>query len=428
VRYRPGTGAARSPVRASPGRTGARPVTGTAGSPVLPGRTGDRAGDRYHPVTGTGDRYGPAPGDRHRRHRAGGRYRTADAPGCRRTEERLSPIAAVTQSNAAGLRRGERRGPAPVAGVQPTEPVGRHGSRYHDLLRSLSRSAGEDKDAGRAGIMRPARRVPARSWVPGCRAATLSRTAWPSSAHRPVEAATATTVRVSDGGRWRCGAGGQMASRPARRRRPERYRRPDRVAPVTATPAWSPVPVTATDPVTGTRPPWSLVRAPGHRYRSGHRHVPGHRYAPVAGTATGRVPVTSLGCADATDAGDTGAAYGRVWRVRALLVTGVCGAARSTIAWQSSAWGQHAVSADGDSELCGWFDLDGRAVQRPALPDGAWLVAHEWRWEPRCLHEIMTAAEGRGVDTLWLSGRAANTLALVERFDGCFCWRSTSRR
>jgi len=109
-----------------------------------------------------------------------------------------------------------------------------------------------------------------------------------------------------------------------------------------------------------------------------------------------------------------------VWRVRAFLVTGVSGAGKSTMARQLSAWGRHAVSADGDSELCGWVDRDGRAVQRPAHPDVAWLAAHEWRWDPRRLHEIMTDADLRGVDTFWLCGRAANALALVDRFDGVF--------
>ncbi len=106
--------------------------------------------------------------------------------------------------------------------------------------------------------------------------------------------------------------------------------------------------------------------------------------------------------------------------MRAFLVTGVSGTGKSTMARQLSAWGHHAVSADADSELCGWVDLDGRAVQRPAHPDGAWLAAHEWRWDPRRLHEIMTDADRRGVDTLWLCGRAANALALVDRFDGVF--------
>jgi hypothetical protein len=89
-------------------------------------------------------------------------------------------------------------------------------------------------------------------------------------------------------------------------------------------------------------------------------------------------------------------------RVRTFLVTGVSGAGKSTMARQLRAWGHHAVNADGDSELCGWADRDGRAVQRPAHPEVAWLAAHEWRRDPRRLHEIMADADRRGVDTFCL--------------------------
>jgi len=109
-----------------------------------------------------------------------------------------------------------------------------------------------------------------------------------------------------------------------------------------------------------------------------------------------------------------------VWRVRTFLVTGVSGAGKSTMARQLRAWGHYAVSADGDSELCGWTDRDGRRVQRPAQPDEAWLAAHEWQWDPQRLDEIIADAERRGMDTFWLCGRAANALQLADRFDTVF--------
>ncbi len=64
--------------------------------------------------------------------------------------------------------------------------------------------------------------------------------------------------------------------------------------------------------------------------------------------------------------------------------------------------------------------MDGARVTRPEQPDAAWLAAHEWRWDPARLDEIIAEAAGQGVPTLWMCGRAANLLRLADRFDAAF--------
>jgi hypothetical protein len=103
--------------------------------------------------------------------------------------------------------------------------------------------------------------------------------------------------------------------------------------------------------------------------------------------------------------------------VNRFLVTGVSGAGKSTLARQLLAWGHHAISADGDAALCGWYDSQGLRVTRPAHPDAAWLSGHAWRWDPARLDEIIIEADLAGVATLWLCGQAANALELADRFD-----------
>lgn len=58
-------------------------------------------------------------------------------------------------------------------------------------------------------------------------------------------------------------------------------------------------------------------------------------------------------------------------------------------------------------------------VVRPDEPDAAWLAVHRWVWDVARLDEIIAAAVGDGVVTLWLCGQAANAGDLVDRFDAC---------
>jgi energy-coupling factor transporter ATP-binding protein EcfA2 len=103
--------------------------------------------------------------------------------------------------------------------------------------------------------------------------------------------------------------------------------------------------------------------------------------------------------------------------VKAVLVTGVSGSGKSTIARQLTAMGHEAISMDGDDLLCGWCDRHGHRVTRPAEPDADWLAAHDWRWVPERLDAILADARRRRVNTLFLCGCAANGLDLADRFD-----------
>jgi thymidylate kinase len=103
-----------------------------------------------------------------------------------------------------------------------------------------------------------------------------------------------------------------------------------------------------------------------------------------------------------------------------FFVTGVSGAGKSTLARLMAEWGHRAVSTDADRQLCAWTNLDGRRVDRPAEPDTAWLSAHEWRWDPARLDQIITAAARQGDDALWLFGHAANARDVADRFDATF--------
>jgi hypothetical protein len=103
-----------------------------------------------------------------------------------------------------------------------------------------------------------------------------------------------------------------------------------------------------------------------------------------------------------------------------LLVTGVSGAGKSSVARRLRDWGHRAVSRDADSRLCAWSDRDGRRVTRPADPDADWLTNHQWTWKPTGPDEIIAGAHREGVQTLWLCGQAANALDLADRFHACF--------
>lgn len=98
----------------------------------------------------------------------------------------------------------------------------------------------------------------------------------------------------------------------------------------------------------------------------------------------------------------------------AYLVTGVTGSGKSALARELARRGHHAVSADGDSQLCTWIDRDGTRVPRPDAPDLAWLRTHRWVWRPYRLDQLIAEAAD---DPLWLCGNAGNLTLLRDRFE-----------
>lgn len=103
-----------------------------------------------------------------------------------------------------------------------------------------------------------------------------------------------------------------------------------------------------------------------------------------------------------------------------LLITGVTGAGKSSVARRLAERGHPAVSLDADPRLCAWTNGAGQRVEQPAEPDAGWLAAHRWTWDPNRLDEIIAEARARDTDPQWLCGYAANALHLADRFDATF--------
>jgi thymidylate kinase len=102
-----------------------------------------------------------------------------------------------------------------------------------------------------------------------------------------------------------------------------------------------------------------------------------------------------------------------------LLVTGVTGSGKSTVARRMAERGHRAVSLDAVPGLCRWTDADGRRVERPADPDAGWLADHRWTWDPARLSAVV-ADHRVGAGAAWLCGYAANAADLGDLFDAVF--------
>ncbi|WP_033345016.1 AAA family ATPase [Catenuloplanes japonicus] len=100
----------------------------------------------------------------------------------------------------------------------------------------------------------------------------------------------------------------------------------------------------------------------------------------------------------------------------AVLITGVSGAGKSTIAALLSSRGACAVDADEDPAMTRWEDEDGNPVTTVGT-DREWLSRHRWMWNPARLDELIAAA---APGTLFLCGNATNDLALWDRFDRAY--------
>ena len=101
----------------------------------------------------------------------------------------------------------------------------------------------------------------------------------------------------------------------------------------------------------------------------------------------------------------------------AVLITGMSGAGKSTIAQVLARRGLASLDADGDPLLARSVDSDGNVVEDPSVPDFAWLARHSWAWDPARLDVLIRTAAPA---TLYVCGGAANELELADRFTQMF--------
>ena len=101
----------------------------------------------------------------------------------------------------------------------------------------------------------------------------------------------------------------------------------------------------------------------------------------------------------------------------AVLITGMSGAGKSTIAQALARRGLASLDADGDPLLARSVDCDGKVVEDPSIPDFAWLARHSWAWDPARLDVLIRTAAPA---TLYICGGAANEIELADRFTQMF--------
>jgi hypothetical protein len=101
----------------------------------------------------------------------------------------------------------------------------------------------------------------------------------------------------------------------------------------------------------------------------------------------------------------------------AVLITGMSGAGKSTIAEALARRGLASLDADDDPLLARSVDSDGNVVEDPSVPDFAWLSRHSWAWDPARLDVLIRTAAPA---TMYVCGGAANELELADRFTQMF--------
>lgn len=97
-----------------------------------------------------------------------------------------------------------------------------------------------------------------------------------------------------------------------------------------------------------------------------------------------------------------------------MIITGMSGAGKSTIAAELARRGLTAIDSDCAPSLCRFEDSAGAVVaNEPEAPDLEWLGRHGWNWDPDRLDELILAAAPA---TLYVCGGADNQLELADRF------------
>jgi hypothetical protein len=103
--------------------------------------------------------------------------------------------------------------------------------------------------------------------------------------------------------------------------------------------------------------------------------------------------------------------------MNAVMITGMSGAGKTTIAAVLAHRGLASIDADDDPLLARSVDPAGNVVEDPDVPDFAWLARHSWAWNPDRLDALIRAA---GPATLYVCGGAANEIELADRFTQVF--------
>jgi hypothetical protein len=101
----------------------------------------------------------------------------------------------------------------------------------------------------------------------------------------------------------------------------------------------------------------------------------------------------------------------------AVLITGISGAGKSTIAAVLAGRRLASIDADEDPLLARSVDSAGNVVEEPPAPDLGWLARHSWAWDPARLDELIRASAPA---TLYVCGGAENELDLADRFSQVF--------
>jgi shikimate kinase len=95
-----------------------------------------------------------------------------------------------------------------------------------------------------------------------------------------------------------------------------------------------------------------------------------------------------------------------------ILITGVPGSGKSSVAEELSRRGFSALDADEEASLSGWVDVVAPG-ERPSDASANWFTNHRWEWNASRLDDLVDEI---GVDTLFICGSASNLEELVGRF------------